>query len=233
MYTTCKKQEFLEAGTKLELKEEFLFRESLQTTAAATDIMNLIKAFFEKHDIPLEKIKFVCTDGALTMLGCKSGFVALLKEMNPNLVTTHCICIDRQNTAQYALMSKTLPNNLKVINSAFHIVNFIQGRVTNHKLFKHLYKELGTEHTVLLFYTNVRWLSRRKVFNQLFKLHCEVLAFLKNHDKKPVYPTDLEPHQFLFCLAYLADIFSAQNDLCISLKGWGMDVISSLKKSQC
>ena len=34
------------AGTKLELKEEFLFCESLQTTAAATDVMNLIKAFF-------------------------------------------------------------------------------------------------------------------------------------------------------------------------------------------
>ena len=34
------------AGTKLELKEEFLFCESLQTTVAAMDVMNLIKAFF-------------------------------------------------------------------------------------------------------------------------------------------------------------------------------------------
>ena len=63
--------------------------------------MNLIKAFFEKHDIPLEKIEFVCTDKALAMLGCKSGFVTLLKEMNPNLVTIHCIL------HRYALMSKT------------------------------------------------------------------------------------------------------------------------------
>ena len=58
------------AGTKLELKEEFLFYESLQTTATATDVMNFIRIFVEKHDIPLEKIGFVCTDGAPAMFDC-------------------------------------------------------------------------------------------------------------------------------------------------------------------
>ena len=108
------------AGTKLKLKEEFLFCESLQTRAAATDVMNLIKAFFKKHDILLAKIGFVCIDGAPARLGCKLEFVALLKEMNPNLVIIHCI------SHRYALMSKTLPDNLReVIDSAVHIVNFI------------------------------------------------------------------------------------------------------------
>ena len=128
-------------------------------------------------------------------------------------------------------MSKTLPDNLKkVMDSAVHIVNFIRGRATNHRLFKRLCEEMGTEHTVLLFCTNVRWMSRGKVFNRLFELRCKVLAFPKNHDKKPVYSTDLESHQFLRRLAYFADIFSALNDLCISLQGWGTDVISSVEK---
>ena len=109
------------AGRKLELKEEFLFCESLQTKAAATVVMNLIKAFFEKHDILFEKIGFVCTDGAPAMLGCKLGFVALLKEMNPNLVIIYCI------SHQYELMSKTLQDNFKeVMDSAVHIVNYRQ-----------------------------------------------------------------------------------------------------------
>ena len=184
------------AGTKLELKEEFLFCESLQTTATASDVISLIKAFFEKHDIPLEKIGFVCTDGASTMLGCKSGFVTLLKETNPNLVIIHCIL------HRYALMSKTLPDNLKeVMDSAVHIVNFIRGRATNHRLFKHLCKEMGTEHTVLLFHTNVRWLSGGKVFNRLFELRYEVLPFLKNCEKKPAYATNLES-SLDFCFAW-------------------------------
>ena len=87
-----------------------------------------------------------------------------------------------------------------------------------------------TEHTVLLFHTNVRWLSRGKVFNRLFELRYEVLTFLKNREKKPVYATNLESSRFLLRLAYLADIFSALNDLRISLQGQGTDVISSMEK---
>ena len=162
------------------------------------------------------------TDGTLAMLGCKSGFVALLKNMNPNLIIIHCIL------HRYALMSKTLPDNLKeVMDSLVHIVNFIRWRTTNHRLFKCLCEEMGAEHTVLLFHTSVRWLSRGKVLNRLFELRCEYLTFLKNNDKKPVYATRLESHQFLFRLAYLADILAALNDFCISLQGRGTDIISS------
>ena len=57
-----------------------------------------------------------------------------------------------------------------------------------------------------------------------------MLTFLKNHENKPVYATNLESFRFLLRLAYLADIFSALNDLCISLQGQGMDVISSMEK---
>ena len=60
---------------------------------------------------------------------------------------------------------------------------------------------MGTEHTVLLFHTNVRWLSRGKVFNRLFELRYEVLTFLKNCEKKPAYATNLES-SLDFCFAW-------------------------------
>ena len=69
------------------------------------------------------------------------------------------------------------------------------------------------------------------MFNRLFELRYEVLTFLKNREKKPVYATNLESSRFLLRLAYLADIFSALNDLCISLQGQGTDVISSMEKN--
>ena len=157
------------------------------------------------------------------MLGCKSGFVELLKNKNPNLII-------RCTLRRYALMSKTLPDNLKeVVDSVVHILNFIQGRATNHRLFKCLCKKMGAECTVLLFRTNVRWLNCGKVLNRLFELRFELLAFLKN-EKKPVYAIHLESHQFLFRLAYFADIFAALNDFCIFLQRRGTDTTSLVEK---
>ena len=104
--------------------------------------MNSIKDFFLKHDISLEKIGYICTDDTPAMFCCKFGLVALLKNMNPNLIIIHCIL------HRYALMSKTLPDNLKeVMNSVVHIVNFIRGKATNHRLFKCLCEEMKDKHT--------------------------------------------------------------------------------------
>ena len=68
--------------TKFELMEEFLFSESLQTTAAATYVLNLFENFFEKHDISLEKIGYVCSDGASALAVNRDSWHSY-KNMNP------------------------------------------------------------------------------------------------------------------------------------------------------
>lgn len=60
--------------------------------------------FFEAHGIKWEHVIGVCTDGAPSMLGCRFGFQALVKQnlhMLLQLIGTHCT-IHRQ-----ALMVKT------------------------------------------------------------------------------------------------------------------------------
>ena len=60
-------------------------------------------------------------------------------------------------------MSKTLPDNLKeAMDSVVPIVNFIQGKTTNHRLFTFLCEEMGAEHTVFFFHANVRWMIMGK-----------------------------------------------------------------------
>lgn len=60
------------------ITEEILFSQELKTISKAADVMNAISDFIEKNDISWDKLVSVCTDGAPSMLGSRSGFVTLI-----------------------------------------------------------------------------------------------------------------------------------------------------------
>ena len=113
-------------------------------------------------------------------------------------------------------------------------INWIRGRALNHRLFKSLCQDYGSEHSVLLFHTEVRWLSRGRALTRFFELRKEVKAFLKElyyeHFK------EIESKEFIQILAYLSDIFSRLNDMSVSMQGRNVNVlkcreiINALKK---
>ena len=70
--------------------EDFLFCASLKTTTTAIDVFELVKNFFSENGIDLQMIGSVCTDGAPSRLGNRSGFAALMKREIPTLQATHC-----------------------------------------------------------------------------------------------------------------------------------------------
>ncbi|KAL4104806.1 hypothetical protein QTP88_020082 [Uroleucon formosanum] len=123
----------------------------------------------------------LCTDGAPSMLGKSSGFTALIKKEIPDIIITHCFL------HRHALASKTLPTNLKeIMTTAVKVVNFIRARVLHHRLFKVLCQEMGSEHEFLLYYTEVRWLSRGQVMKRLYELREEISYFLIERQRKEV-----------------------------------------------
>ena len=85
-------------------------------------------------------------------------------------------------------------------------INLIRGRALNHRLFKSLCQDYGSEHSVLLSHTEVRWLSRGRALTQLFKLRKEVKVFLKEREYDKI--KEIESKEFNQILAYLSDIFS-------------------------
>ena len=117
----------------------------------------------------------VFSDGAPAMLGNRSGFVAMLKEEIPDLKITHCL-LHRQ-----ALAFKTLPTCLKdTLNSCVKIVNYIRGHALNHCLFLLLCQDVNQNNKhVLLYHTEVRWLSRGRVLNRFLQLRKEIKRFLE------------------------------------------------------
>ena len=111
------------------------------------------------------KISRLCTDGAQATIGKRSCFAALLKKKVPDIIVKHCFL------HRHALAAKTLPPNLKdVLSICLKVVNFIRGGPLRHRLLKLFCEEVGREHPVLLFYTEVRWLSSGKILIRLAEL---------------------------------------------------------------
>jgi hypothetical protein len=69
--------------------------------------MKKISDFFESERLSWDKVCGVCTDGAPTMLGSKSGFQTKVKAIAPQARGVHCMI------HRYALACKTLPSNLQ------------------------------------------------------------------------------------------------------------------------
>ena len=88
-------------------EEEMLFCRLLETTTKAENVLKLVEAYFHEKDMKWERLVGVCTDGAPAMLGCWSGFIARIKQKNPDAVGIHCV-IHRETSA-----SKTLAAAMK------------------------------------------------------------------------------------------------------------------------
>ena len=70
--------------------DELLFCQEMKERTGAKDVFDLVHAFHRKNSIAWNKVGSVCTDGAPAMIGHRSSFVALMKQVAPHIVSNHC-----------------------------------------------------------------------------------------------------------------------------------------------
>ncbi|XP_046665663.1 SCAN domain-containing protein 3-like [Homalodisca vitripennis] len=202
------------------MKDELMFSTELLTTTKAVDVMEAVSDFFKKHGHSWQKLIGVCTDGAPSMLGSRSGFVQLVKEKNADVVGIHCF-IHRQ-----ALAAKTLPNELNaVLKLCIKVVNYVKNSALNTRLFKILCEDLGSDHKTLLFHTEVRWLSKGNMLGRLFELRDEVITFLAQQKQNELSAEFKKPWNQVI-LAYLSDFFDTLNNLNLRLQGADSNIVT-------
>ena len=194
------------------LEEEFLFCRALETITRGEDIFALVDSFMKEEGLEWNNCSSICTDGAPAMLGSRKGFTARVKEINPNVMTSHCF-VHQKNLASHRL-STELGN---VMQDVIHIVNFIKSKSLHSRLFGKLCENLNAEHKHLIYFSNVRWLSRGKVLERFVTLRKEVREFLIQ--RKHTLADKLVDQKWLLLVAYLSDIFYQLNILNQSLQG--------------
>uniref|UniRef100_UPI00358E8A1A protein FAM200C-like n=1 Tax=Myxine glutinosa TaxID=7769 RepID=UPI00358E8A1A len=213
------------------VKEEFLFCSPVKTTTKSVDIMNIVNHFMEENGIEWTKLRSLCTDGTPAMMGKRSGFVALVKDKCPDVIVTHCVL------HRHALATKTLPKELgDVMAIVVTAVNFIRARALNHRLFQVFCEDIGAAYTHLLYYTEVRWLSRGQILNRVLQLRREIEIFLREkgssltiveaaerinslREKLRLWSNRVEKRSFVNFpeLAQILADDDAQNDFCSTL----------------
>ena len=159
------------------------------------------------------------------MLGRKSSFGALVKADAQHITETHCVL------HRHALLAtKTFPPKLaEVLTIVMDCANIC---ALKHRIFKELCNETGSEFEILLYYSNVRWLSRGKVLNGVFALRVQLAVFLQEHQH--CHADCFENSEFTHILPYMVDIFGALNQ---QMQGGGVNIVEAeehlkaLKKS--
>ena len=164
------------------LEEELLMCVALSGTFTGKDIFSAVNTRLHNQGLLWECCISICTDGAGAVVGKHTEFLARVSQIAPHINFTHCI-IHKKNLA-----SKTLDQQLKcVLDSAAQIVNYIKSRLLQtiiyhlficYCLFTILCDERGSEHITLLFHSEVRWLSQRRVLTRLYELQNKAYLFL-------------------------------------------------------
>ena len=150
------------------VKEEFLMNVALKTTTKGDDIFQMVNSFFKQHGLKWENLRDCTMDGAPARLGQKSGFRACVMEVAPHVKFLHCMI------HRFALSCKVLPAEFfDVLSLVIKMVNNVKGSVLNSRLFKILCEDLGADHSVLLFHSNVLCFSGGNVTNVC-------MSFVKN-----------------------------------------------------
>ena len=164
-----------------DIEEDILFCQSLATTTKGIDIFSKTNYFFQDKDNQLEwkNCVAVCSDGAPSMLGVHRGFASYVKEVNPNIIITHCM-IHRE-----ALVALDLqPELYTVMQDVIKMINYIKSSALNSRLFESLCNGIGSEHVHLLYYSETRWLSRGNVLRRVYELQSEISVLLKEKNHK-------------------------------------------------
>uniref|UniRef100_A0A8C6V644 Uncharacterized protein n=1 Tax=Naja naja TaxID=35670 RepID=A0A8C6V644_NAJNA len=210
---------FVRVECEGELQEELLCSLNLPGRTTSSEIFEALNSYFLEYGIEWKKCIGICTDGAANMTGHLSGIVAKVKNVgHPDILSTHCIIHCEQLVAK-----KMSPELHEVLSDVIKIINEIQHKALNSRMFEELFQEIGSEYSHL--HTEVRWLLRGKILTRLFALHKEVKSFFQQQNNLK-FQKLLSDDEWVAKLAYLADIFSLLSDLNISLQGQLMDIFT-------
>jgi len=203
--------------------EDMLFCNPIPGKSTSNEIFNIIDTFLYENDIKWDNCTGLCTDGAQSMSGHYAGLQALVKKKVPKVVWTHCML------HRASLVSKKMSGELNnIFTKVTKIINYIKNSALKVRLLAKLCEDMHAKYTSLLYYCEVRWLTRSKAIRRVFELKEEIAIFLDENHNEDAYL--FRNDDFVVKLAYLVDIFDKLSGLNKSMQGPHMHSIMQKDK---
>lgn len=190
--------------------EELLDLCPMKDTTTGKDIFAEVKCVLAKFGLPEGKLCGLTTDGAPSMTGKYNGFATLMtKSVTQDVITHHCIIHQEQLCAKVLEMKDVME---KVVST----VNFIRSRGLCHRQFQAFLEEVKSDQKDVIYFTQVRWLSRAATLKRFWLLQEEIKSFLSSKGKEVSFLND---NLWLNDLAFLVDVTQFLADLNVKLQG--------------
>uniref|UniRef100_A0A2K5LMY6 SPIN-DOC-like zinc-finger domain-containing protein n=1 Tax=Cercocebus atys TaxID=9531 RepID=A0A2K5LMY6_CERAT len=198
-----------------DVSEELLDTVPMTGTKSGNEIFSRVEKSLKKFCIDWSKLVSVASTGTPAMVDANNGLVTKLKSRvatfckGAELKSLCCIIHPESLCAQKLKMDHVMD---VVVNS----VNWICSRGLNHSEFTTLLYELDSQYGSLLYYTEIKWLSRGLVLKRFFESLEEIDSFMSSRGK-PL--PQLSSIDWIRDLAFLVDMTMHLNTLNISLQG--------------
>ena len=130
--------------------------------------------------LDLSKFVFATTDGVPAMVGPHKGAIAVLQNHVALLGFSNTITKLQCIIHQEVLASKLTHLDMTgLMSTLVKIINFVLARGLNHRQFRSLLEEMNAQYQDLMYFFEVRWLSRGAMLQRFYDLQNEIVSFLK------------------------------------------------------
>ncbi|KAI5945386.1 General transcription factor II-I repeat domain-containing protein 2B [Manis javanica] len=198
-----------------DVSEELLDTVPMTGTKSGNEVFLRVEKSLKKFTIDWSKLVSVASTGTPAMVDAKDGLVTKLKAK----VALACKGSDLKSVCCIIHPESLCTQKLKmdhVMNVVINSVNWICSRGLNHSEFTTLLYELDSQYGSLLYYTEIKWLSRGLVLKRFFESLEEIDSFMSSRGK-PL--PQLSSQDWIKDLAFLVDMTMHLNTLNISLQG--------------
>ncbi|XP_078296202.1 general transcription factor II-I repeat domain-containing protein 2B isoform X2 [Panthera onca] len=195
--------------------EELLDTVPMTGTKSSHEMFLRVERSLKKFHIDWSKLVSVASTGTPAMVDVNDGLVTKLKSKvatvckDSDLKSVCCIIHPESLCAQKLKMDHVM----SVVVSSVH---WICSRGLNHSEFTTLLYELESQYGSLLYYTEIKWLSRGLVLKRFFESLEEIDHFMSSRGK-PL--PQLSSQDWIRDLAFLVDMTTHLNTLNMSLQG--------------